>query len=192
MSSALIDFVKWHTEPNHKPPFGYSIRELLEKGHMPEVNSWGTLDLSNKNIVSLDGLHLVPNIEIVCRLRLSNNNIKNIHGYFDRLRHLEALWLDGNQITDAVGAFSRFSKLQRLSLRDNNIAVVKGALAHLESLESLELSNNQIEDVENEFDVLLAKQELRDLALDGNKLSQRYVAYVESIIDQREAEREEI
>ena len=65
---------------NNREHTDVSIQNLIDSGKIPDLNTNGKLDLSDKNIISLDGLQSIENKENITALDLENNKITTIKG----------------------------------------------------------------------------------------------------------------
>jgi Leucine-rich repeat (LRR) protein len=126
---------------------GFSIADLVVYKEMPQVQNNG-LSLTNKKIVSLAGIYLLPE---------------------QTLSTLKILYLDNNQITAIPDAIGNLTNLQKLSLRDNKITTIPDAIGRLTNLQFLYLDNNQITEIPDAIDSLT---ELLKLDLSNNQLTQ--------------------
>src|SRR3989338_9184803 len=87
---------------------GLSIRDLIECGQLPKITSDGTLNLSRKGLVSLDGLQDIPNKESIVTLKLDHNQLTSVPAeIFNGLINLSELNLSYNQLVELPkGIFS--------------------------------------------------------------------------------------
>ena len=135
MSVALdkdaIAKIKNYNNRNHTD---VSIKNLIDSGKIPDLNTNGKLDLSDKNIISLDGLQNIENKENIMVLNLDDNKITDIkENALAELSVLQVLWLAGNKITVIKeNAFTRLNALIILDLRDNKITDIKRMLLPVE------------------------------------------------------------
>ena len=182
---------------------GFSIKDYLTKpdlqNKMPQIETREgkkVLILQDMNINSLDGIELIPDINTVQNLDLSNNLLESVPpGLFVGLIKLEVLDLSKNLIKAVVsnafvglsglqelllgeniidnleqGAFAHLSSLRSLSLNDNKLRVLnKGALAGVNNLISLYLDNNKLETINPQALAHLQRLEVLDLSLNRLK-----------------------
>ena len=127
-----------------------SVRELIDPalgGHQPPIVD-GVLDLSNKEIASLEGLELLENPLTVNRLILRYNKLATLPaGIFDALVNLRGLHLSNNQLTTLpVGIFDALVNLEDgLYLHNNQLTTLPAGIFNtLVNLRELYLYNNQL------------------------------------------------
>jgi Leucine-rich repeat (LRR) protein len=149
-----------------------SIRDYLI--HKPQViegrTQRRTLDLSDLNLTSLDGLEYVPDIQTITRLNLSKNNLKTIpNDSFRFVPQLRVLDLSINTIEkiEPIG-FNNLQQLQQLDLSNNQLTRLSIELSSLNSLKNLNLENNQIFSIQDNAFRDLTNLEI--LNLSGNDL----------------------
>jgi Leucine-rich repeat (LRR) protein len=148
-----------------------------------ELESFQTLDLSGKQIESIEGLQYAKNLE---ELSLSNNegmedispishlvNLKKLYISYNRITdiqplesliNLESLDISMNQISN-IDALSKLSSLTYLMAEDNNISDVR-SVSGLVHLNRLGLSGNNISDISP----LENLTQLRSLSLGSNQI----------------------
>jgi hypothetical protein len=143
-----------------------SIQDLLDVEAIPAIED-GVLDLSNRNISSLDGLQNIPNINTVETLVLENNRITKLKNAFVGLNNLKELFLLNNKICNIKNAFIDLNQLQILSLANNRITKVQDVFINLHELKVLALNDNTITNIQNTFTNL---SQLQVLTLDNNRL----------------------
>ena len=118
------------------------------------------LDLSNKNIMDIEGLQYCTRLY---SLFLDNNNITDISP-LSNLTNLIELSLNGNNISD-ISPLSDLSNLIVLSLTYNNITDLS-PLFNLAKLTELYLGNNNISDIST----LSVLTNLKELDLSNNSI----------------------
>ena len=108
------------------------------------------INLSEKKLTSLEGINLIPHLDIVQGLNLSHNNLSsNVFSVFSAeelqsVSHLKKLDLSFNQIK-ILPTFTGFSNLQFLDLSHNEITILFAkAFNGLNKLQELNLSFNSI------------------------------------------------
>ena len=89
---------------------------------------------------------------------------------FERLKCLEALWLNGNKLTKIQGLDTNM-QLKSLYLQDNRITTLKGSLQSLRHLEYLALQNNRLTDLEATLKLMQHLSRLEELDLSGNPVA---------------------
>ena len=89
---------------------------------------------------------------------------------FERLKCLEALWLNGNKLTKIQGLDTNM-QLKSLYLQDNRITTLKGSLQSLRHLEYLALQNNRLADLEATLKLMQHLSRLEELDLSGNPVA---------------------
>lgn len=153
---------------------GYSIAYYLK--HRPITIAQRmigqALDLSNLQLNSLEGLHMIPGIYLMEELDLSGNGLTSIpNDSFYGLRELVNLNLANNNIiTLEPRAFSTLSNLQQLNLADNKLTRIDVAFGRLFYLQELHLENNNIRKImPNSF---RDQKHLERLWLNNNLLEQ--------------------
>ena len=133
-----------------------SVGEYFQQlpGHQPPIVN-GMLDLSNKDIASLDGLDLLENPLTVTQLYLDNNQLTTLSaGIFDTLINLQALVLHNNQLTTLpAGIFDTLGNLQGLGLSNNQLTTLPaGIFDTLGNLQDIELDKNQFQETTQQFE----------------------------------------
>jgi hypothetical protein len=126
------------------------IQELVDQKRIPKISGprfRRVLNLSNRNIDSLEGLENIPGIETVHVLRLAYNKIETIpSGVFAKAIKLRGLGLANNGITSIEpNAFAGLKNLRVLVLNANNISSVpEEGLNGMPRLKLLSIGNNPI------------------------------------------------
>ncbi len=152
-----------------------SIRELLNNRHILGFQSFHgdgkySLDFSNKNITSLDGLQDLPNKENIISLSFAFNKIININEYsFNDFVNLEYLYFYNNKIVDISNAFNNLSKLKKINLNYNKISTLVNSFYNLTDLEEISLNHNEIKSINNAFDDSLTA--LKKINLASNRIT---------------------
>jgi Leucine-rich repeat (LRR) protein len=124
-----------------------SVADLIRNKELPEVDAQGTLNLSKKNLTSLEGLNLIKNKEKIININLTNNKIHSLNNKdfagFLQVTHID---FSHNEIkTIPKNAFKYLKSLQVLALDNNEIKTLShGMLKGLDQLMYLFLHNNQI------------------------------------------------
>jgi Leucine-rich repeat (LRR) protein len=150
---------------------GLSITDLINKGKLPAANRGGTLDLSAKDITSLEGLNTIQGKDTIHILKLANNKIHAIDAQdFEGFDNLKTLILSENKLTVIpTKAFIYLKQLDKLFLNKNSIENLStGMLAGMNNLTLLNLSENKIKDVPTGF--LQNTPHLKELHLDKNQI----------------------
>ncbi len=107
-----------------------------------------TLDLSNQNLTSLEGIEALKRWESITSLQLNNNNITDLKPLLD-LQKLKKLELSGNSLNDDdLVDLSDLKNLHTLNLSNTNITAELD-LSKLTSLTILVLSGNNLTNVPN-------------------------------------------
>lgn len=108
-----------------------------------------TIDLCNNGITSIGSSTnpLIPNLNKILSLGLSDNNIDDISA-LQGLESIENLCLSNNLITTLID-LSNASNLQELYLDGNKITRIGTNISTLKNLELLSLDDNKVEDLEN-------------------------------------------
>jgi Leucine-rich repeat (LRR) protein len=175
-------------------PEAQSVADLFVYNEFPKINiSSQRCDLSNRNLVSLAGMHFYQGLFDLRELDLMGNKIRHsMQDAFDGLKNLEMLDLKGNEICDIgsalallrhlkvvdlrknnicdiQNAFGELQNLMFLDLRENEIREICSALNHLRNLKRLDLGVNKIRDIEGVFN---GPQQLIHLDLSYNRISQ--------------------
>ncbi|WP_370221670.1 Ig-like domain-containing protein [Cytobacillus sp.] len=126
-----------------------------------ELESFETLDLSGKDIQSLEGLQYAVNLK---ELSLRYNNYIEDLGPLSTLHNLKKLFIGGNQIKDLT-PLQDFD-LTHLDISDNSLQNIN-ILSSFTNLTYLEAARNQITDL----NPLSNLTQLTSLFLDGNNIS---------------------
>ena len=133
-----------------------SVAEYIAQHGQPAIreSEGGKLDLSRKQITSLEGLELLQDPLAVWRLDLSANQITTVpSGIFNRLRNLQNLDLNGNQLTTLpTGIFKFLGKLQFLVLANNPLTTLpEGIFDSLNNLMCLKIRDTQLPETRQQF-----------------------------------------
>ncbi|HRN78385.1 MAG TPA: leucine-rich repeat protein [Candidatus Dependentiae bacterium] len=152
---------------------GKSIADLIAYNQSPPIFD-NTLDLKNKNITSIVGLHLLPQDirDNLQHLWLHNNQLTSIPEHaFAGLNNLQMLGLSNNQLTSiADNAFAGLNNLQQLSLTSNQLtSIAEHAFTGLNNLQHLWLSSNQLTSIAD--NVFAGLNNLQQLRLGNNQLT---------------------
>ncbi len=105
------------------------------------------LDLENLFLTSLDGFQVLPNLETVQALLLSNNQLTTLDKtLLSHLPVLQNLSLHTNNLTTLLpNTFADLPLLQHLDLANNDVTAVDvAAFTNLQSLTWLNLNNNRL------------------------------------------------
>jgi len=127
--------------------FVTSIQELINAKLPINIDQWGTLDLSQKKINSLDGFQNLPNFSLVSHLIISMNKLKNIDDLISpTLRILSA---DNNEINtmNMPNLAQNLPALTALSLTGNPITTLENMTPLPPNLSTLFLSRTQIRSI---------------------------------------------
>ena len=89
---------------------------------------------------------------------------------FERLKCMEALWLNDNLLTKVDGLDANM-QLKALYLHNNRISTLKGSLKFLRHIEMLALQNNRLTDLEATLKLMQHLTRLEELDLSGNPLA---------------------
>lgn len=116
-----------------------SVSDTVTEADLSSISM--TLDVSNKNIQSIEGAQYLTGIT---RFKLGSNQISDISP-LSNLTNLKDVSLYSNQITD-ISSLSGLTNLTDLALDDNQITDIS-ALSSLTNLFDLSLDNNQIIDI---------------------------------------------
>jgi Leucine-rich repeat (LRR) protein len=161
-SAAAEDEIVTIPDMNLKAALNYLLNKIpgadITKS---ELESFETLDLSGKDIQSLEGLQYAVNLKELS-LR-SNNYIKDL-GPLSNLHNLKKLFIGGNQIKDLTPL--QETDLTHLDISDNPLQNIN-ILSAFTNLTYLEAAGNQITDL----NPLSNLTQLTSLFLDGNQIS---------------------
>lgn len=184
LASIIINENVFAATTNPEKDINYLMEWKISRGlgtKMPSVGANGTLDLSNKQLTSLNGIEKIEKSERdrVHTLLLKNNNLQNLAesllGLFSNLKMLD---LSNNKIkTLNYSAFSNLPSLLELNLSNNQINKIDaGAFQQLPNLTKLNLSNNQINDETIEKSGPFKElTDLEELDLSKNQISARSI-----------------
>jgi len=89
---------------------------------------------------------------------------------FERLKCMEALWLNDNLLTKIEGLDTNL-QLKALYLHNNRINTLKGSLKYLKHIEMLALQNNRLTDLEATLKLMEHLTRLEELDMSGNALA---------------------
>ena len=89
---------------------------------------------------------------------------------FERIKCMEALWLNDNLLTKVEGLDTNM-QLKALYLHNNRINTLKGSLRFLRHIEMLSLQNNRLTDLEATLKLMQHLTRLEELDLSGNPLA---------------------
>jgi len=178
-SQEEISFPDKNLENAIREEIGKTDGEQIYKEDLRRI--W-KLNLSNKNIIDIEGLQYctrlyslsldnnditdispLSNLTNLIELSLNGNNISDISPLSD-LSNLKYLYLDGNDISD-ISPLSDLSNLTVLSLTYNNITDLS-PLFDLSNLTELYLGNNNISDISP----LAVLTNLKELDLSNNSI----------------------
>lgn len=127
-----------------------------------------TIDFTQNNIVTLDGLPDLPEVQ---SFRMPMNQLKVIKGGdFEKMPELQSLDLSMNGITKVYKhGFRGLAHLQSISLNGNNLQEIGQIFINTPMISSLRLGNNEIEKIEEEnFE---KNSMLKMLDLSNNKIT---------------------
>lgn len=142
-----------------------SITEFVEKFGPITVRN-GVVNLSNKDLTSLNGIELIANPESVTKLDLSNNKLIGISAsQIELFPNIERLDLSNNELTSLPAL--TLPKLKKLKIKKNNIEILTDL--DLPALKKLKASDNPIHTLSN-----LNLPQLKKLKMKNNKLSKIY------------------
>ena len=149
-----------------------SLAEYIQQNGMPLMDDvYGILNLSDKNLTDLTGLHTIPNINQVRYLILSDNQLQTLPAnIFNGLNSLIQLILANNQLqTLPANIFNSLQSLQYLYLDSNQLQTLPdNVFRDLNNLETISLNNNQLQTLPaNTFNGL---RSLKYLYLNNNQL----------------------
>lgn len=153
----IIYFKDKYLENEIKEILGVKGREIFKR----DLKGLQSLDLSNKNILLLDGLEYATDLE---KLSLQFNDIRDISP-LSSLKELKELNLAHNQIA-IIEQIGELTNLERLNLGQNNIVNIV-PLANLEKLEHLVLYHNRIKRISPIIDL----KQLKYLDIRKNEIS---------------------
>lgn len=142
---------------------------------MPELASDGTLDLSNKGLVSLNGIEKIQPKERwkVRKLVLDRNNLYELHpATINLFPNLEGIYLGDNRINRIYpGTFTGLDRVRTLDLHGNMIESLDSTVfSGLRGLYHLNLGRNPLEHYEQ--GAFAELPDLRTLNLDETFLSE--------------------
>jgi hypothetical protein len=89
---------------------------------------------------------------------------------FERLKCMEALWLNDNLLTKVEGLDTNM-QLKALYLHNNRINTLRGSLKFLRHIEMLSLQNNRLTDLEATLKLMQHLTRLEELDMSGNPLA---------------------
>ena len=154
---------------------GVSVQDLIANDKLPQIQKWSEgegdmLDLSSKNLNSLEGLQEVPGIEEVRAIKLFDNQLTTVPADAFKGLVLHALSLEHNQIaTIEPGAFNGLGQLKELALDYNQLQrLQENRLNGLKELEILDISHNQLTQIDP--GALSGLKRLKKLSLEENPL----------------------
>jgi protein phosphatase 1 regulatory subunit 7 len=148
-----------------------SIQNLLDADKISRFG-YGDLDLSNKHITSLNGLHNMIGIENVTQIRIHDNLLTTIQpNAFHNLPELKSINLSNNLLTTLQpNAFHNLPQLELLELNNNQLTTLQpNVFNNLPVLEELTLNNNQLTTLQP--GVFNNLPQLYMINLDNNKLT---------------------
>lgn len=144
-----------------------SVQDLIDKGQCPEIETYHDdnsiiylenggvtesfetyLDLSHKNLTSLDGLQNIPNIESIHNLNLSHNNLTQIpDNIFNKLKNVKVLNLSHNKLIKLPNKiFDNLIKLEIINISENQLtSLSENIFLKLKELTSIDLLNNYLD-----------------------------------------------
>lgn len=178
-----------------------SITDLLSQGK-PLVFQ-NVLDLSDRQITSLNGLNEIPNPSQVEVINLNNNNLTNIPMHaFEAFTHLTTLRISGNRLTVLpadllaytpllktfdcarnlltnlpANFFTQVNNLESLSLKGNSITLSDTIFVGLNTLKTLDLRDMELRTLPTSITSL---ENLTALHLSGNNFAENYPAESQS------------
>ena len=136
-------------------------------------NIVATLDLSNKKLTNLVGLHYVEGIRYIKHLNLSGNQLVELPtNLLKVLSNLKALLLYNNELKELPSNFSNeLSNLKFLLLSGNRLRNLPSNFSNgLSKLELLNLSGNELRNLPSNFSNEISN--LKYLLLTGNQLEE--------------------
>jgi Leucine rich repeat len=143
-----------------------SVQDLIDNGQCPEVeinyDGLKKLNLSYKNLTSLDGLQNIPSIQQVQILNSTNNKLTQLPTTIGSLTNLKKLYLHTNKLTQLPSTIGSLTNLQSLNLDNNQLTQLPSTIGSLINLECLYLDNNylNIQDIEkiiNDIELVICK-----------------------------------
>jgi len=149
---------------------GISVHTLLASGRPPVIKK-GELDLSGKQLVSLEGLREIDGIEYVEKIFLRKNNLQSLPvDVFSGLYRLRYLDLSHNKLKELpVGIFSDLTAIITLNLSDNEVELLSaGLFSELGRMTFLDISRNKLRVIE--MKAFTGLDSLRSLYLKDNSL----------------------
>ncbi len=118
-----------------------SIQEMIREGAIPAISN-DTLDLSDRDIYSLEGFMKIPGVKKVKYLRLHKNHLQTFLQHDLDLPELVDLTLNDNKLKELP--LLDFPLLEGLDLSDNQLNELPSA--NLPLLNALSLENNPLTD----------------------------------------------
>jgi hypothetical protein len=101
----------------------------------------GTLDLSSKHIVNLDGLQYCTGIS---RVKLRDNDIETLPDKFYTMHNLWEIDLASNKLTELSSAISGITNLQTLDVSGNKLQALPDELCTMPNFSQLRASGNDL------------------------------------------------
>ena len=149
-----------------------SITEYIEKFGPVKVRN-GVINVSNKDLTSLNGIELITKQpETIRTIDVAHNELTNISAsQIEMFLNLEQLNVSDNQLNSFPSL--TLSKLKKLNLKKNNIEILTDL--NLPELKKLKACHNSIHTLSN-----LNLPKLRTLKLRNNTLSKIYKVNVPS------------
>lgn len=137
----------------------FSVQDLINNKQLSpivrdEIADKLILDLSKKNLTSLNGLQNIPHKEFLEVLDLSFNKIKRLPpDIFQGFDNLELLALNDNQLSELPAeSFTNLTELKVLFLEDNKkLCLFPEIFQVLISLKSICLNNEQLKKLNQEI-----------------------------------------
>ncbi|MGE0206829.1 MAG: leucine-rich repeat domain-containing protein [Candidatus Babeliales bacterium] len=147
-----------------------SVREL------EEINIENDkVNLSNKNLTSLDGLNDLPTLARITHLNLSNNKLKTLpNNIFDKLPNLESINLSFNELTTLnPSIFKSLKNLTYLHLGKNHLSekTIQGITQTLPNNITIDSSGQKVAPAA--FNIEELSTELQQLNQDLEQLTKR-------------------
>lgn len=150
-----------------------SVQDLINQKKLPEVDEIGMLDLSEQNLISLEGLQNIPNPERITYLYLDDNKISLVpENIFNAFSNLKSLDFTGNPILELQPkTFANLLKLEELHLEGTLITEIpQGLINHLTELKVLHLFENKLESLPK--GVLNRLVSLEEFGINDNQITE--------------------
>lgn len=148
-----------------------SVQTLIDSGEIKHCFIGnGTLQLTHKNLTSLQGLESLKLSPEITLLDASHNLINSLEKCsFEKFPNLSQIWLNNNHIA-SLAPLEKIKELHNLKILDlshNKITTLSNSfLKNIKNLKTLFLNHNLIEELPN----LESLQNLRELHITHNRL----------------------